>query len=312
MPNRRDFLRTTASTAASALGLGCIGNSTPRGDARTATSTAQQAPSFRGKPPARSERSPASGSAGARPGRSRWAARRTSPSAAPDEEQVEVTLTEGFWIGKYEVDAGAVEAGRRRASRTSCHRRSSPEGDDFPVYWTSTSHEAEAFCAKLTELARRPASCPTGWEFRLPTEAQWEYACRAGTDDGHRVRRHARQQAGELQDKPYNGAEDGPALGKARQGRQLPGERLGHPRHARQRRRVVPRLVPRAGCRAAPTPTCRTKAPAWSTATGLLAVRRGGAWIETAWACRSAFRLPLEPERRYDHIGFRVFVVERA
>ena len=38
-------------------------------------------------------------------------------------------------------------------------------------------------------------------------------------------------------------------------------------------------------------------------------VRRGGAWTDDAWACRSAFRLRFEPDRRYDHIGFRVAAV---
>jgi formylglycine-generating enzyme required for sulfatase activity len=35
-------------------------------------------------------------------------------------------------------------------------------------------------------------------------------------------------------------------------------------------------------------------------------VRRGGAWDDDGWPCRSAFRLRFEPERRSDHIGFRV------
>jgi formylglycine-generating enzyme len=39
-------------------------------------------------------------------------------------------------------------------------------------------------------------------------------------------------------------------------------------------------------------------------------VRRGGAWTDDGWACRSAFRARFEPERRYDHIGFRV-IAER-
>src|SRR5204863_3307251 len=38
-------------------------------------------------------------------------------------------------------------------------------------------------------------------------------------------------------------------------------------------------------------------------------VRRGGCWADKGWPCRSAFRLRFEPERRYDHIGFRVTVV---
>ena len=37
--------------------------------------------------------------------------------------------------------------------------------------------------------------------------------------------------------------------------------------------------------------------------------RRGGAWTDDGWACRTGFRLRFEPERRYDHIGFRVVVV---
>ncbi|MDX2152320.1 MAG: formylglycine-generating enzyme family protein [Bryobacteraceae bacterium] len=40
-------------------------------------------------------------------------------------------------------------------------------------------------------------------------------------------------------------------------------------------------------------------------------VRRGGAWIEQGWACRSAVRLRYEPERRSDHIGFRVAAERR-
>jgi formylglycine-generating enzyme required for sulfatase activity len=40
-------------------------------------------------------------------------------------------------------------------------------------------------------------------------------------------------------------------------------------------------------------------------------VRRGGCWSDDGWALRSAFRLRFEPERRYDHIGFRVVAVEQ-
>jgi sulfatase modifying factor 1 len=39
-------------------------------------------------------------------------------------------------------------------------------------------------------------------------------------------------------------------------------------------------------------------------------VRRGGAWTDDGWPCRSALRLRFEPERRYDHIGFRVAAVQ--
>jgi formylglycine-generating enzyme required for sulfatase activity len=40
-------------------------------------------------------------------------------------------------------------------------------------------------------------------------------------------------------------------------------------------------------------------------------VRRGGAWPENIRFCRSAARLPFEPERRSNHIGFRAILVQR-
>ena len=42
---------------------------------------------------------------------------------------------------------------------------------------------------------------------------------------------------------------------------------------------------------------------------GISRSRRGGAWTDPGWPCRSAFRLRFEPERRYDHIGFRAVAI---
>ena len=65
------------------------------------------------------------------------------------------------------------------------------------------------------------------------------------------------------------------------------------------------------GCRAASIPTCtRREAPAPRSEHGDISrVRRGGCWADEGWPCRSAFRLRFEPERRHDHIGFRVALV---
>jgi formylglycine-generating enzyme required for sulfatase activity len=92
------------------------------------------------------------------------------PERRPDENQVEVTLTRGFWAGKYEITQGDWKrvVGKLPGELTA----ELPEGDDYPVGNVNFA-EAEAFCRKLTEMARKSGELAGGWEFRLPTEAQW-------------------------------------------------------------------------------------------------------------------------------------------
>src|SRR5436190_8702725 len=88
----------------------------------------------------------------------------------PDEEQVKVTLTRGFWMGKYEVTQGDWKriTGKLPGKLTEA----GGTGDDFPVYEVNYA-QAESFCNKLTELAHKSGDLPAEWEFHLPTEAQW-------------------------------------------------------------------------------------------------------------------------------------------
>ena len=133
----------------------------------------------------------------------------------PGEDQVEVRLTRGFWIGKYEVTQGDWKriVGDLPGKLTA----ELPAGDDLPVGNVNFA-QAEAFCRKLTEMAIASKGLPEGWKFRLPTEAQWEYACRAGTTTATATAfgpSLSRTQAN-FKGKPYNGgADQGPSLGKA-------------------------------------------------------------------------------------------------
>jgi formylglycine-generating enzyme required for sulfatase activity len=79
----------------------------------------------------------------------------------------EVKLTKGFYLGKYEVTQAQYEA------IMGSNPSRSNKGPDHPVANVS-EQDAREFCEKLAEK--------TGQEARLPTEAEWEYAARAGKD----------------------------------------------------------------------------------------------------------------------------------
>jgi sulfatase modifying factor 1 len=221
------------------------------------------------------------------------------PERRPDEGQVEVTLTKGFWMAKYEVTQGQWKqvVGELPGARTA----ELPEGDDLPVGNVNFA-EAEDFCRKLTELGRRSGDLPQGWEFRLPTEAQWEYACRAGTTTATAFGDRLSSKQANFKGKSYNGAEPGPSLGRAAKVGSYPTNAWGlHDMHGNTYE----------WCR----DWYHAKLPGGVdpdlyAATAMSRVRRGGGWTDDGWPCRSAFRLRFEPERRYDHIGFRVAAVQ--
>jgi formylglycine-generating enzyme required for sulfatase activity len=91
-----------------------------------------------------------------------------------DEVRHRVRLTRGFWIARYPVTQAEYAA-------VMGTNPSHFKGDQRPVE-NVTWDEAVAFCARLTRLVREREPLPAGFVFRLPTEAEWEYACRAGTE----------------------------------------------------------------------------------------------------------------------------------
>lgn len=103
-----------------------------------------------------------------------------SPADEPSRNKAEgprteVTLTRGFWLGRTEVTQAQYEI--LVGSNPSTFKAAGREAPADRVSWL----DAMAYCQRLTERERAAGRLPKGYSYTLPTEAQWEYACRAGT-----------------------------------------------------------------------------------------------------------------------------------
>ncbi len=97
---------------------------------------------------------------------------------APNEDQVNVTLSKGFWLGKYEVTQEQWKSVMNTEPWLDHRRvRIAP---DSPACWVSWD-QSRLYCQELTRREHASGSLPEDWAYVLPTEAQWEFACRAGT-----------------------------------------------------------------------------------------------------------------------------------
>jgi formylglycine-generating enzyme required for sulfatase activity len=114
----------------------------------------------------------------------------TNEPARLDDEgpQTTVTISRGFWMGKHEVTQGEyLNVMGSNPSYFNGDRSGDPYYDmDYgfdltrPVERVSWS-DATNYCARLTDRDRLAGRLPAGCVYRLPTEAEWEYGCRAET-----------------------------------------------------------------------------------------------------------------------------------
>ncbi|HVU33665.1 MAG TPA: formylglycine-generating enzyme family protein [Opitutaceae bacterium] len=192
----------------------------------------------------------------------------------------QVTITHSFYLGKYEVTqrqwSGVM------GSNPSVHR-----GDNLPVENVSWT-DCQAFLAKL--------SAATGRRFALPTEAQWEYACRAGTttrwyfgEDEAATTAHA-----------WIGANSG--------GRpHVVGGKPPNPWGFHDMYGNVWEWC--SDWYANPYPNGDAVDPT-GPAAGAARVTRGGAWGDDPGTTRSAYRNSMGPNRRNDGTGLRIVLVD--
>lgn len=214
----------------------------------------------------------------------------------------EVTITEPFFIASTEVTHSQFAAVMGRSpSQTAIKSREPPVRPVDNVTW----REAVDFCNRLTE---REQDRHRGWGYRLPTEAEWEYACRAGTTTpfsfGERVIQIKEVVCSIVDNDPYADTDpDTPEQEQANVyvtypvGSTKPNQFGLHDMHGN-----VWEWVSDFYAKYPDGPRVDPRGPE----SGDWRVVRGGAYDEESERCRSGARWGLAPNERHRNIGFRV------
>ncbi len=104
-----------------------------------------------------------------------------SDDGEADEQPVhQIKFARSFWMAKTEVTTQQYEQYAKPKFELEQNEIPMPKGATYPQSYISWK-DAMGFCRWLTRKEQRRGHLPEGYEYTLPTEAEWEYACRAGT-----------------------------------------------------------------------------------------------------------------------------------
>ncbi|MFZ1933278.1 MAG: formylglycine-generating enzyme family protein [Thermoguttaceae bacterium] len=111
---------------------------------------------------------------------------RSNDPVTGEGPQTKVTISKPFWLAKTETTRAQFEALMGKTDDPWSKQTAEAlkkAGADFGKYpaVNVTWNQAREFCTKLTARENAAGRLPAGLVYSLPTEAQWEYACRAGT-----------------------------------------------------------------------------------------------------------------------------------
>ncbi len=214
-----------------------------------------------------------------------------------NETQHQVTLTQGYWLGKYEITQAQYEA--VMGTNPSYYK-----GANLPVECVSW-YDAKEFCSKLTDLEMEAGRLPEGYRYTLPTEAQWEYACRAGTTTALNSGKNLsdEDQCSEMDEVGwywYNAGiksyEKGLICTRA-VGQKMPNAWGLYDMHGNVAEWCADFYED--------YPASAVVDPTGPDA-GIERVARWGSWWNSAWPCRSAYRGSDASDNIYTNLGFRV------
>jgi len=201
--------------------------------------------------------------------------------------QTAVTISRGYWMGKYEVTQGEY------LSLMNTNPSYFAGDLDCPVERVNW-YEATNYCATLTQQERAAGRIATNNAYRLPTEAEWEYACRAETSD-RRFSHGDDSGYTNLTNYAWYFANSGGTTHPV--GQKLPNPWGLHDMHGNVYEWCQDRY-------ANSLPGGIVLDPQ-GPATGAYRVIRGGDWAGDAGGCRSAYRLHIPPGHQDLLIGVR-------